>query len=360
MLIWAVVIRAIFVLGPDPALSDDIHRYVWEGRLVSLGLDPWDLAPDSPELAELAAGSPEWSSVNHPELPAIYPPGAQLFFGALVRLGIDSVRGVRAVLAVVDLALIAALLALLRRRRQPAGFAALYAWHPLAAVEVASSGHYEPLALLPLVVGLLLWERRSAQAFLFWGFALSTKIAGAAPAWFAARHLQRAGHPRSAALGLALVVFVGLLLAAPFAVDGTAPLGSLGTYARHWGHNASVHALLSPLLGYHPARWVVAALFLGWSAWLTWRGPEPLMAWLWLFAGLVVLSPVVHPWYGLWLLILLPVVRSPALFALTGLLPLAYLAWTVPSVGGPWEPPGWVPWLEYGLPALLALRAARA
>ena len=359
MLLWAAVLRLILVLGPGPSLSDDLHRYVWEGRLVHLGIDPWDHAPDSPELAALAATSPEWASVNHRELPAIYPPGAQLFFGALTRLGIDTVRGVRAVLAVVDLALIAALLALLLRRRQPAGFAALYAWHPLAVVEVGSSGHYEPLALLPLVLGLLLWERRRATAFLFWGLALSTKLVGAAPAWFAARWLLGAGRPRSAALGLAVVLGVGLLLATPFALDGTAPLGSLGTYARHWGHNASVHRLLTLLVGYHPARWVVAGLFVAWAAWLTWKGPEPLMGWLGLFAGLLVLSPVVHPWYGLWLLILVPLVRAPALYALTGLLPLAYLAWTVAPGAVSWEPPAWVLWVEYGLPAALALAAAR-
>ena len=37
---------------------------------------------------------------------------------------------------------------------------ALYAWHPLAVVEIAGSGHPEPLVLVPMLAALLLWDRR--------------------------------------------------------------------------------------------------------------------------------------------------------------------------------------------------------
>lgn len=358
LLLWALVLRVI-LLSTEPSLSDDLFRYVWEGRLVAAGLDPFDLPPDAPSLTRLALDSPEWGRMNHRHLPAIYPPGVQWVFGLLAAVDPDPDL-FRVALVVADLIVIALLAALLLLRRRDPRWAVLYAWHPLVVVEVASSGHYEPLALLPVLLGLLLWERRARlPAYGAWGLAVAAKYAGGAVAWFAARRQLR-DDPAGAAAGLILAGLVPLLLGLPFALDGAPPLGSLTTYVEHWGHNASVHALLAELLGYHPARRVVGVLFLLWTASLLWLGPEPGRGFLLLFAGLVVLSPVVHPWYALWFVVLLPLYPSPGLLTLSALLPLSYLAWPQQAAGGAWAPPAWVPWVEYGAPLLVAAWAHRA
>lgn len=355
ILLWAAALRLPLLLGPPPSLSDDLYRYVWEGRVIAAGFDPWDASPQDASLVHLRADAPEWALINHAELPAIYPPVTQSAFALLAGAGLAEVRWFRAAITGCDLLLIALLIALLRARGQPVGLAALYAWNPLAVVEVASSGHYEPLALLPLVGGLLLWERGRMESFLLWGLAFGTKLIGAAPAWFAARWLHRRGRGRLALWGLAAAGAAASMPFVPFSVDGTLPLGSLGTYLEHWGHNGSVHALLTEVVGYHPARKVVAAAFALWALGLTAAAPRPAEGFLLLFAGLVLLSPVVHPWYGLWLLVFLPLWPRLDLALLSGLLPLSYLAWTSAQAGGPWAAPTWVPWLEYGLPAALGL-----
>jgi alpha-1,6-mannosyltransferase len=362
VLFWALLIRLPLLLGTEPTLSDDVFRYVWEGRVVAEGFDPYDLAPDAPTLATVAVDAEEWSSINHKELPAIYPAGTQWVF-AVIAAASPSSFTFRAVMVSIDLLLIIAIGLLLAGRGLDPRALALYAWHPLVAVEVASSGHYEPLALLPLVAGLLAWDRarNGALPWMLWGLAIATKYVGGAAGWFAARELLREGRTGRAVLGLAISGLAAVALAMPFFFDGTPPVGSLGTYVEHWGHNGSVHALLTPVIGYHPARYVVAVVFLGWAGWLTWRGGDVARSFLLLFAGLVVLSPVVHPWYGLWLIALLPLFPSVPLLAFSVLLPLSYLAWTEQAAGGAWAVPGWVPWLEYGLPLVLALglQAAR-
>ena len=356
VLFWALLVRLPLLFGTEPTLSDDLYRYVWEGRLVSMGYDPYDLAPEAEALATLAVDSPEWAGLNHTHLPAIYPPGAQWFFAVLASVS-PSLNLFRAAMVAVDLLLIVALGLLLAGREGDPRLLVLYAWHPLVAAEVASSGHYEPLALLPMIAGLLAWDygRKGALPWLLWGLAIALKYAGGAVGWFAARALFEEGDTRRGVLGLALAGLVAVALAAPFVADGTLPIGSLGTYVEHWGHNGSVHALLTPLIGYHPARWVVAVLFVAWAGWLTWRGGDPARAFLHLFVGLIVLSPVVHPWYGLWVIALLPLFPSLPLLVFSVLLPLAYLAWTAQAAGGPWAAPPWVPWVEYGLPLALAL-----
>ena len=51
-LVTALCFGGALVLAP-PLLSDDLYRYLWEGRLWLEGLNPYRLAPDDPALAHL-------------------------------------------------------------------------------------------------------------------------------------------------------------------------------------------------------------------------------------------------------------------------------------------------------------------
>jgi hypothetical protein len=354
IVLFAAAIRAP-LLTTAPSLSDDVYRYVWEGRVVALGGDPFDHAPDDLDLGDLIAIAPEWPLINHPDLPALYPAGAQWFF-ALVTVLNDTELGMRVAMTLVDLLLIIVLGLLLLRTRGRVEPLVLYAWHPLAAVEVASSGHYEPLAILPMAAGLLLMhERRPYEGWLAWGFALAAKYLGALPALFALVDEWRRYGRRAAADGVLLVVSVIVVLSLPFSLDGQLPIGSLGAYAGSWAFNGALHTLLEPVVGFHPARWICIAGFLGWVGYVLKRRMSPGRSTAWVFVGLLYLSPVVHPWYGLWLLALLPL--FPSLFAalLTGLLPLAYLAWSSELSGGPFVVPEGAWRVEYGLPLVALL-----
>ena len=354
VLAWAALMRLPLVASP-PGLSDDIYRYIWESEVVAAGLDPYDLPPDDPSLAMRAQSSEVWEHINHRHLPAIYPPAAQGLF-VLFRGFSTSVDGFRLAMIAVDLALITLLALLLTVTGRDARAVVLYAWHPLAVVETASSGHYEPFALIPLVAALLLLRRGHRwSAWVWWGVAFSAKYLGGVAAWFGALQAARERRWWHLVGGLSVTAITVAVLFGPFVLRGDPGLGSLGTYARHWGHNASVHALLTPLLGYHPARVAVAALFVLWLLGVSWKVHEPARALLLTFTGVIVLSPVVHPWYGLWVLVWMPLLPSLPLLLLTGLLPLSYLAWTAQAAGGDWVAPAWVPWVEYGVPPAVAV-----
>ena len=71
--LWHVAFLAI-PTGSD----DDIRRYVWDGRLQRLGYNPYLVVPGDPAFAALHTD--ETRALNNPDLPSIYPPGAQLFF----------------------------------------------------------------------------------------------------------------------------------------------------------------------------------------------------------------------------------------------------------------------------------------
>ena len=65
-----------FLLMP-PGPDDDIHRYVWDGRVQRLGYNPYIVVPSDPALAGLH--TPETRTLNNPDLPSPYPAGARAF-----------------------------------------------------------------------------------------------------------------------------------------------------------------------------------------------------------------------------------------------------------------------------------------
>ena len=96
----------LLALASEP--SDDIHRYLWEARVVLAGQSPYALAPDAPELADLAAGDPDQHAVNHPAWSAIYPPVMQWIQAGVVAIH-DSVLALKLAWLGAEAALVALL-----------------------------------------------------------------------------------------------------------------------------------------------------------------------------------------------------------------------------------------------------------
>ena len=70
----------------EPMLSDDVYRYVWDGRVQLEGVHPYRYAPVDPALGTLRDAH-VFPRINHPEVPTIYPPLAQSLFAGLALAG---------------------------------------------------------------------------------------------------------------------------------------------------------------------------------------------------------------------------------------------------------------------------------
>jgi hypothetical protein len=252
----ALALRAITVAAP-PTFSDDIYRYVWDGRVGLAGLNPFSHAPDDPALVQLRDAG--WERVNHRELRTIYPPASQLWFMATTAVS-PTPTAFKVLAALADIGVVW-LVILLARRRSRAGPAtaglalpatvagAAYGWNPLVCIETGMSGHLEPLAVLPLLIAV--WLASAAGA---------SGGAGGAIGW-------RRGVGAGVGLGLAagtkllpllLLPVVGrrvrwswlvapLLLGAlylPFLGAGAQLVETLDTFARRWEGNGSLFAVV--------------------------------------------------------------------------------------------------------------------
>src|SRR3954451_20230425 len=68
-LVLAALWQLQFLRLPSGA-DDDIHRYVWDGRIQRLGYNPYLLVPSDPALAGLHTS--ETRGLNNPDMPSLY------------------------------------------------------------------------------------------------------------------------------------------------------------------------------------------------------------------------------------------------------------------------------------------------
>ena len=109
-LILAAVWNIVFLRVP-PGTDDDIHRYVWDGRLQRLGYNPYLVVPSNPTFAALHTS--ETRTLNNPDLPSPYPAGAQLFFRAVTAIR-ESTFAFKVAFVVCEFAIVFLLLDVLR------------------------------------------------------------------------------------------------------------------------------------------------------------------------------------------------------------------------------------------------------
>jgi len=327
--------------GPD----DDIHRYVWDGRVQRLGYNPYIVVPNDPALAGLHTA--ETRTLNNPDVPSPYPPGAQLFFRGVLAIH-ESGSALKVAFALCDAAIAFVLLDLLRRTRQAEHWVLAYAWHPLLATEVAGSSHVDILGVLFLLVSAAALVRRwRAVAAVAFALAVGVKLL---PFVLLPLYWKRV-RLRDAVLAIAVLA----LLCVPFFDHGRVLFGSLGTYVQRFRFNDPVFRNLEHVL----APQVVAglAVFAGlMTAMWTRRKSETNLseALAWPMASSLFFAPVVYPWYLLWLLPFLRSVTTLPLFVWTLSIIPTYYVWYLRTLGQRWVVPEWILWLEYGSVAVTA------
>ena len=137
-LLLGLVWRVVLITGA-PLVSDDVYRYIWDGRVQRFGHDPYQSVPDDPELAHLHTESTARIDPASARLPTIYPPAAQLFFRAATTVH-ESVTMMVTAVVVTDLLTALVLWRWLVYQQRNPWWVLAYAWHPLVALEGAGGG----------------------------------------------------------------------------------------------------------------------------------------------------------------------------------------------------------------------------
>jgi hypothetical protein len=297
VLAFAVLFR-LALLPSRPALSDDIYRYIWDGRVQSVGVNPYRYTPEDEALRSLR-DTEAFPSINRRSYArTIYPPGAQALFLLSHAIAGDHVVGMKALFLAFDLATIALLTFVLRRRGEDPCRVVLYAWHPMPLWEFAQTGHVDAVALTFTVAAFaMVGFRRYTLGGALLGVATLVKFYPAAALPALARE-----RPLRVAASMIATIAIGYI---PYLRVGARVLGFLPTYFEEEGFQSgdrylplSVARLVMPV-----PTWVYvafAAALVSVIAWKTLRDRaiHPATP----FGSLLLLVTPHYAWYAAWLL----------------------------------------------------------
>ena len=330
-LIFAALFRLSILFFP-PFLSDDIYRYVWDGRVQAAGVNPYRYIPADESLAQLR-DQQIYPNINRRDSArTIYPPVAEGAFLLLTRVS-ESVTWMKVAMVGFEALAVWAIVQLLTSLGLARQRVLIYAWHPLAVWEFAGSGHLDAMAIAFVALALLV-RRKHGETLtgLFLACATCVKL-------FPAVLFPTVYERRSWKMPLAFVVTI---LVAYLPYLGVGPLGVLGSLPGYASERGMVSGeqffLLSVARGLFGAgvpAWgylVFAVAVLGVvSLWLMRERRTDELRYLknsLLIASVFMLLLAPHfPWYFAWLIPFLCFVPSVSVFYLTAASFVLYLTW---------------------------------
>ncbi|MEO1513547.1 MAG: hypothetical protein AAFV95_01000 [Bacteroidota bacterium] len=300
----------LFVL---PLLSDDIYRFVWDGRLINQGINPFEQLPSY----YIEQGGPPgldqalFDQLNSPEYFTIYPPICQAIFATACRLFPTDVGGasmvMKAVLIAMEIGSIYLISRLLTAYRLPAQNVLFYALNPLMIIEISGNLHFEGAMVFFLVLTLwLLWREAWMGSAVAMALSIASKLL---PLLFLPLLLRFLGWKKSIQYYLITGLIVSLLFLPLLSGSFLDNFGnSLDLYFRKFEFNASLYYVLRwlgyQLRGYNLIALLGPALALivfSSILWLSFRREKEAMTLphylLFAISIYLLCATTVHPWY---------------------------------------------------------------
>ena len=248
----AILARVLLIFGL-PLLSDDVYRFIWDGRLLIQGVNPFDHLPswymeNQNNLAGINEGL--FQKLNSPEYFTIYPPVCQAVFAFSCLIFPNSELYasmlMKLFLVACEIGSIYLLFQLLSHFKLPKRNTLLYALNPLIIIEISGNLHFEGAMIffLLLAIYFLVKEKKNLSAIAM-ALSVASKLL---PLIFLPFLLKRLGWAKAIKYyligGLSLLILFAPMLNGVFLNNFS---NSLNLYFQKFEFNASL---------YYVFRWV--------------------------------------------------------------------------------------------------------
>jgi hypothetical protein len=337
ILLGGIALQAAAISAPR-AYSDDVYRYIWDGKVQAAGIDPYQYVPTASQLAGLrneflfhtgakycvsstyvarhpgAELTPGCTVINRPTVPTIYPPVAEAYF-----LGVHYLPGagdsnfpIQAATALAAVLVTALLLFALGRLGRDIRMAALWSWCPTVVLEAGNSAHVDVIAVGIAAVAILVLatartRARTALGGILLGLAIATKLT---PVLTVPALLRRRWPTVVIAAGSAfVVVYIPHVLRV-----GGKVVGFLPGYLQQENYTSGTRYGIVGLFVTGPLASVVAVLILAAIALAVLEFGDPDRPWqgaLYMTAGALAVTTPHYQWYSLLLVMLVALDGRP-------------------------------------------------
>ena len=299
LMVVAAVLSRYFML--PVMVSDDVFRYIWEGRVLAAGFDPYILSPDSSALSHLM--NQYWDGINHKDWTAIYGPAALLVFSILSKISATP-EFFKLFFVACDLAVLFVLYSFLKMKGLQLRSLLFYAINPLIMISFAGEAHLDSLQILLIVSAFWLQDQKKIHfAAVLFGLAVGVKFTSILFLPFLIR--RENFYAISVSIGAFLIPAFYLNVAHLSLFD------SLLKFGDQMQFNDSVHALFASMFGFSLAKLFCFILLLAFATgyWLT--QDNTVRGGMLTMIVFLLLSPTVHPWYLAMIVAMAVIVKSP-------------------------------------------------
>jgi hypothetical protein len=306
--IFLGVFFRLLLLFAVPALSDDFYRFVWDGRLLANGINPYTILPadfiNSIDYQNNFENNLIFSKLNSPNYYTVYPPLNQLIFAASATLSKGSLFGNVIALRIFILLAETFLLFMLMKNKLSDKFN-LYSFNPLIIIELNGNLHFEGVVMCFLVLALSMGvkDRKSLvfSSFLF-ACAVCVKML---PLIFIPLIIKQLGWKKGVFYASMVGIFTALFFL-PFLDQMLIEklFSSVNLYFQKFEFNASIYYLIRAVgfkfFGYNiigMAGKIMAFLtFLG-VLFISWKSKNLYLGALAILTFYFAMATTVHPWY---------------------------------------------------------------
>jgi alpha-1,6-mannosyltransferase len=165
--IWLSVFISLTILFAVPSLSDDLYRFIWDGRLLQAGIHPFAAIPSyyAQHNFQVEGLSPElYTALNSKEYFTIYPPVAQGIFW-LATFFSKSIYGsllvMKVLILVSQIVSIILIQKILRQVKLPGKYVLLYCLNPLVILELTGNVHFEAFVVVFLLASFYYLQKNN-------------------------------------------------------------------------------------------------------------------------------------------------------------------------------------------------------
>ena len=296
-----------------PTTSNDVYRYLWEGKILAAGYNPFTLAPNDTSLIPLR--DKVYSKVTFKDISAIYPPISQFVFAAGYGIKNNSVAALKLIYLLCELFTLLILLKLLELKKKNLNYIILYAWLPLCIMEYFINAHLDPIGIMFMIMFIYFMEREKLiLSSVVFSLAILSKLY---PIILFPIVIKKLGLKKTFVFSLITAILVTTCYL-PFLNWNFTAFTALGNYLSNWEFNGSVYNLLKYFLddGYL-IKIICGSAFVITTGIIAYKYKNFTKAAYAVFIALIIFSSTLYPWYLGWIAALNPV---HAFYSVTSLL----------------------------------------